>query len=74
MVDKKKNFCYTEIEQLKRREQRMRRMTKITQIANYQRYFTSFCHAIVFCFSVYGISVIKNNKKTEKNDQSFVLL
>lgn len=49
-------------------------MTKITQIADYQRYFTSFCHAIGFCFSVCGISVLKNNQKTEKNDQSFVLL
>lgn len=41
-------------------------LTKITEADNYSRYHISFSHAIIFVFSIPGISALKNRKINQK--------
>ncbi|MDA9429407.1 hypothetical protein B834_1905 [Enterococcus mundtii 1A] len=41
-------------------------LTKITEADNYSRYHISFSHAIIFVFSIQGISVLKSRKFNQK--------
>lgn len=51
----------------------MARMSKITTASDFQRYFTSFCHAIGFTFAIVGIFVPKNSQINE-NQRPFTFL